>query len=81
VQEQEFEGLGSTRTIQVNVRLIAATHRDLRAMIQQESFVRIFLPIQRLSDRDSSSARAAGGHSGVGELFCLEAIPPDAQVD
>ena len=33
VQEQEFERLGNSRTIQVNVRLIAATHRDLRAMI------------------------------------------------
>jgi formate hydrogenlyase transcriptional activator len=38
VQEQEFERLGSTRTIQVNVRLIAATHHDLRAMIQDEKF-------------------------------------------
>jgi formate hydrogenlyase transcriptional activator len=38
VQEQEFERLGSSRTIQVNVRLIAATHRDLRAMIQDEKF-------------------------------------------
>jgi formate hydrogenlyase transcriptional activator len=38
VQEQEFERLGSTRTIQVNVRLIAATHRDLRAMIREEKF-------------------------------------------
>jgi formate hydrogenlyase transcriptional activator len=38
IQEQEFERLGSTRTIQVNVRLIAATHRDLRAMIRDEKF-------------------------------------------
>jgi len=38
IQEQEFERLGSSRTIQVNVRLIAATHRDLRAMIQEETF-------------------------------------------
>jgi len=38
VQEQEFERLGSSRTIQVNVRLIAATHRDLRAMIREETF-------------------------------------------
>jgi formate hydrogenlyase transcriptional activator len=38
VQEQEFERLGSTRTIQVNVRLIAATHRNLRTMIQEEKF-------------------------------------------
>ncbi len=38
VQEQEFERLGSARTIQVNVRMIAATHRDLRAMIKEEKF-------------------------------------------
>jgi formate hydrogenlyase transcriptional activator len=38
VQEQEFERLGSATTIHVNVRLIAATHRDLRAMIQEEKF-------------------------------------------
>jgi formate hydrogenlyase transcriptional activator len=38
IQEQEFERLGSARTIKVNVRLIAATHRDLRAMIRDEKF-------------------------------------------
>src|ERR1700746_3245829 len=38
IQEQEFERLGSSKTIHVNVRLIAATHRDLRAMIRDEMF-------------------------------------------
>ena len=38
VQEQEFERLGSARTIKVNVRIIAATHRDLEAMIREEKF-------------------------------------------
>ena len=38
VQEQEFERLGSSKTIKVNVRLIAATHRDLPAMIREENF-------------------------------------------
>ena len=38
VQEQEFERLGSASTIHVNVRMIAATHCDLRAMIQEEKF-------------------------------------------
>jgi formate hydrogenlyase transcriptional activator len=38
IQEQEFERLGSSRTIQVNVRLIAATHRDLPSMIQDGTF-------------------------------------------
>jgi formate hydrogenlyase transcriptional activator len=38
IKEQEFERLGSSKTIQVNVRLIAATHRDLGAMIRDEKF-------------------------------------------
>src|SRR5271169_6891838 len=38
VQEQEFERLGSSKTVQVDVRLIAATHRDLPAMIRDEKF-------------------------------------------
>jgi len=38
VQEQEFERLGSAKTIQVKVRMIAATHRDLPAMIRQGTF-------------------------------------------
>jgi formate hydrogenlyase transcriptional activator len=38
VQEQEFERLGSANTISVNVRIIAATHRDLPTMIRDEKF-------------------------------------------
>ena len=38
VQEQEFERLGSANTISVSVRIIAATHRDLFAMISEEKF-------------------------------------------
>jgi len=38
VQEQEFERLGNARTIQVDVRIIAATHRDLSTMIQDGTF-------------------------------------------
>ena len=38
VQEREFERLGSIRTIHVNVRLIVATHRDLREMMAQDQF-------------------------------------------
>jgi len=38
LQEREFERLGSARTIQVDVRLIAATHRDLESMIRNNQF-------------------------------------------
>jgi formate hydrogenlyase transcriptional activator len=38
LQEQEFERLGSTRSIRVNVRVVAATNRDLRQMMQEHEF-------------------------------------------
>ena len=38
LQEHEFERLGSTRTIRVDVRLIAATHRNLQEMIRNNQF-------------------------------------------
>jgi formate hydrogenlyase transcriptional activator len=38
VQEQEFERLGSAHTIHVNVRMIAATHRNLPEMIREGKF-------------------------------------------
>jgi formate hydrogenlyase transcriptional activator len=38
LQEREFERLGSNQTQQVNVRLVAATHRDLRQMVCEKQF-------------------------------------------
>ena len=38
LQEQEFERLGSTRTHQVDVRLVAATNRDLNGMASRGEF-------------------------------------------
>src|SRR5580700_516438 len=38
LQEQEFERLGSCRTHKINVRMVAATHRDLAQMVARNEF-------------------------------------------
>jgi formate hydrogenlyase transcriptional activator len=38
LQEQQFERLGGNQTIQVNVRVIAATNQDLWGMVQERKF-------------------------------------------
>jgi len=38
LQEQEFERVGSGRTHRINVRVVAATHRDLAEMVAQKEF-------------------------------------------
>ncbi len=38
LQEREFERVGDTKTVKVNVRLIAATNRDLQALVNEGKF-------------------------------------------
>ncbi|HVA95128.1 MAG TPA: sigma 54-interacting transcriptional regulator [Candidatus Dormibacteraeota bacterium] len=38
LQEQEFERLGSTHSVRVNIRLVAATNRDLEEMVAARTF-------------------------------------------
>ena len=38
LQEREFEAVGSTRTVRVDVRVVAATNRDLRQMVLSREF-------------------------------------------
>jgi transcriptional regulator with GAF, ATPase, and Fis domain len=38
LQEQEFERLGSNQTQKVDVRIVAATHRNLREMVKEKQF-------------------------------------------
>ncbi len=38
LQERTYERVGGTKTIKTNVRIIAATHKDLEQMVERESF-------------------------------------------
>ena len=63
----EFERLGSPRTIKVDVRVIAATNRDLAGGGPQGPLPGgPLLPAQRLPDPRAAAARAGGGHPAAG---------------
>ena len=82
LQEREIERLGGTRPISVNVRLIAATNRDLAQMVAEKQFrsdlyyrLKVFPvfapPLRERAER----------HSRAGAAFCGDAQPPDGQDD
>src|SRR6202161_2377504 len=62
LQEQEFERLGSTQTVRVNVRVVAATNQDLAELVSKKLFrvdlfyrlnvIPICLPPLRARDQD-----------------------------
>ena len=60
LQEREFEPLGSERTVKVDVRVIAATNRDLRQLVGRGQVPGgSVLPAERHPDHDAAAARAA----------------------
>ena len=70
LQEHEFERLGGTRTQKVDVRLIAATNRDLSQMVAIGTVPRgLVLPPQRRVGRDAAAARAQGRHHRAGDVL------------
>ena len=70
LQDQMVEKLGSTRTIRIDVRIVAATNQNLARMVEERRFqTRPLLSIERVSDHPSPASRQGGGHPRVGQAF------------
>ena len=74
LQEREFERVGGTQPIRVDVRIIAATHRDLEQMVRDGQLPRG--PLLPPARRDSGDAPAA--RRGCEDLAVLGRAPPRA---
>ena len=66
LQEQEFERVGGTQPIKVDVRIVATTNRDLKTEVDAGRFRSdLYLSAERGARSDAPAARAAGGHSAA----------------
>ena len=80
LQEREFERLGSTHTRKVNVRLVAATNRDLEKMIAAREFRSdLYYRLNVFPIRHPAAARTQRGHFSAGELFRSEVRETNAE--
>ena len=82
LQDQEFERLGSTHTIKVNIRLIAATNRDLAQMVSEKEFRGdLYYRPECVSYPHAPADRAEDGYSHAGAALRAEVCPPDEPAD
>ncbi len=73
LQEKTLQRLGGKETIPVDVRVIAATHRDLEAAIKQKQFREdLFYRLNVVVHQPAAVARAQGGHSRPGRVFSAQ---------
>ncbi|HEY3452002.1 MAG TPA: sigma-54 dependent transcriptional regulator [Myxococcales bacterium] len=86
VQERQFERLGGTQTLKVDVRFVAATHRDLEALVKAGTFREdLFFRLNVISIRLPPLRERPGDIEVLARHFCARLGPangrPDAQLE
>ncbi len=82
LQEREFERLGGTQSVRVNVRLIAATHRPLEKLIGESLFREdLFYRLNVFTVYAPAAARAEARHHAPRGPFPREILDRAQQVD
>ena len=73
LQSGEIERLGSSKTLQVKVRVIAATNRKLEEEVRQGNFRRrSVVPVERLPHHRAAITSTPGGHPFAGSGLCRQ---------
>jgi len=75
IQDQEFEMVGSDKTVRVNVRIIAASNKDLRAMVDKGKFrADLFYRLAVIPITIPSLRERPGDISLLSKLFCSRLV-------
>jgi len=70
LQEREFYPWGASKPVQVDVRIITATNKDLQAEVKEGNFSRgLFLPASCDSDSSAAATRAQRRYPAFGQPF------------
>ena len=75
IQDQEFEMVGSDKTVRVNVRIVAASNKDLRAMVDKGKFrADLFYRLAVIPITIPSLRERPGDISLLSKLFCSRLV-------